>query len=66
MADDSRRGDDDERGPGAVYQMFMVMEDLLDKLKLLDYEEEVLSKHNMKALSRLVEPLHLCFVLWNK
>ncbi|XP_046883499.1 intraflagellar transport protein 57 homolog [Hypomesus transpacificus] len=52
MADDSRRGDDDERGPGAVYQMFMVMEDLLDKLKLLDYEEEVLSKHNMKALSR--------------
>uniref|UniRef100_A0A4W5NQS4 Intraflagellar transport protein 57 homolog n=1 Tax=Hucho hucho TaxID=62062 RepID=A0A4W5NQS4_9TELE len=28
------------------------MEDLLDKLKLLDYEEEVLAKHNMKALSR--------------
>lgn len=32
--------------------MFVVMEDLLDKLKLLDYEEEVLAKHNMKALSR--------------
>uniref|UniRef100_A0A8C7KZM3 Intraflagellar transport protein 57 homolog n=1 Tax=Oncorhynchus kisutch TaxID=8019 RepID=A0A8C7KZM3_ONCKI len=43
---------DDERGPGAAYQMFVVMEDLLDKLKLLDYEEEVLAKHNMKALSR--------------
>ncbi|KAK6310294.1 intraflagellar transport protein 57 homolog [Coregonus clupeaformis] len=51
MADDNRRGDD-ERGPGAAYQMFVVMEDLLDKLKLLDYEEEVLAKHNMKALSR--------------
>lgn len=32
--------------------MFVVMEDLLDKLKLLDYEEEVLAKHNMKPLSR--------------
>lgn len=52
MADDNRRGEDDERGPGAVYQMFVIMEDLLDKLKVLDYEEQVLSKHNMKALSR--------------
>lgn len=52
MVDDNRRGDD-ERGPGAAYQMFVVMEDLLDKLKLLDYEEEVLAKHNMKPLSRL-------------
>ncbi|XP_013994611.1 intraflagellar transport protein 57 homolog [Salmo salar] len=51
MVDDNRRGDD-ERGPGAAYQMFVVMEDLLDKLKLLDYEEEVLAKHNMKPLSR--------------
>lgn len=34
------------------YQMFVVMEDLLDKLKLLDYETEVLVKHNMKPLSR--------------
>ncbi|XP_071218723.1 intraflagellar transport protein 57 homolog isoform X2 [Salvelinus alpinus] len=51
MVDDNRRGDD-ERGPGEAYQMFVVMEDLLDKLKLLDYEEEVLAKHNMKALSR--------------
>ncbi|XP_030631631.1 intraflagellar transport protein 57 homolog [Chanos chanos] len=52
MAEDSRRGDEDERGPGAQYHMFVVMEDLLDKLKLLDYEEEILAKHNMKALSR--------------
>uniref|UniRef100_A0AAY4ALG8 Intraflagellar transport protein 57 homolog n=1 Tax=Denticeps clupeoides TaxID=299321 RepID=A0AAY4ALG8_9TELE len=40
------------RGPGAAYQMFVVMEDLLDKLKVLDYEQELLAKHNMKALSR--------------
>lgn len=32
--------------------MFTVMEDLLEKLKVLEYEEHVLSKHNMKALSR--------------
>uniref|UniRef100_A0AAY4AQR9 Intraflagellar transport protein 57 homolog n=1 Tax=Denticeps clupeoides TaxID=299321 RepID=A0AAY4AQR9_9TELE len=52
MAEDTRRGEDDERGPGAAYQMFVVMEDLLDKLKVLDYEQELLAKHNMKALSR--------------
>lgn len=52
MAEDNRRGDEDERGPGAVYQMFVVMEDLLDKLKLLNYEEEVLRENNMKTLSR--------------
>ncbi|KAM4604931.1 intraflagellar transport protein 57 homolog [Polymixia lowei] len=52
MAEDNRRGEEDERGPGGTHQMFMVMEDLLEKLKVLDYEEEVLVKHNMKALSR--------------
>ncbi|KPP60771.1 hypothetical protein Z043_121198 [Scleropages formosus] len=44
--------EEEERGPGALYHMFVLMEDLLDKLKLLDYESEVLEKHNMKALSR--------------
>lgn len=32
--------------------MFVVMECLLEKLKVLNYEEEVLAKHNMKHLSR--------------
>ena len=32
--------------------MFVVMEELLEKLKILDYEEEVLAAHNMKAMSR--------------
>ncbi|XP_041658397.1 intraflagellar transport protein 57 homolog [Cheilinus undulatus] len=52
MADDGRRGDEDDRGPGAVYQVFVKMESLLEKLKLLNYEDEVLHKHNMKNLSR--------------
>lgn len=52
MADDARRLEDDDRGPGAAQQVFVLMEGLLEKLKVLNYEEEVLSKHNMKSLSR--------------
>ncbi|XP_068424026.1 intraflagellar transport protein 57 homolog [Clinocottus analis] len=52
MADDGRRGDEDERGPGATHQVFVVMEVLLEKLKVLNYEEEVLTKHHMRSLSR--------------
>ncbi|XP_053529790.1 LOW QUALITY PROTEIN: uncharacterized protein LOC108280285 [Ictalurus punctatus] len=52
MAEDGRREHEDERSPALQHQMFVVMEDLLDKLKLLDYEEQVLEKHNMKPLSR--------------
>uniref|UniRef100_A0A8D3D7Q5 Intraflagellar transport protein 57 homolog n=1 Tax=Scophthalmus maximus TaxID=52904 RepID=A0A8D3D7Q5_SCOMX len=40
------------RGPGATYQVFVLMEVLLEKMKVLNYEEEVLDKHNMKNLSR--------------
>ncbi|KAM7400029.1 hypothetical protein PAMA_004629 [Pampus argenteus] len=52
MADDSRRGEEEDRGPGAAHQVFVVMECLLEKLKVLNYEEDVLAKHNMKNLSR--------------
>ncbi|KAM9718524.1 intraflagellar transport protein 57 homolog [Menidia menidia] len=52
MADDGRRGEEEERGPGAAHQVFVLMENLLEKLKVLNYEEEVLSRHNMKSLSR--------------
>ncbi|XP_008587018.1 PREDICTED: intraflagellar transport protein 57 homolog isoform X2 [Galeopterus variegatus] len=41
-----------ERGPGAAYHMFVVMEDLMEKLKLLRYEEELLRKNNLKPPSR--------------
>ncbi|XP_063313537.1 intraflagellar transport protein 57 homolog [Pelobates fuscus] len=52
MAEDSRRVDEDDHGPGAVFQTFVLMEDLFDKLKLLNYEEEVLMKLNIKPVSR--------------
>ncbi|CAH2223003.1 intraflagellar transport 57 homolog [Pelobates cultripes] len=52
MAEDSRRVEEDDIGPGAVFQTFVLMEDLFDKLKLLNYEEEVLMKHNIKPVSR--------------
>ncbi|XP_008980774.5 intraflagellar transport protein 57 homolog [Callithrix jacchus] len=42
-----------ERGPGAAYHVFEVMEDLMEKLKLLRFEEEFLRKSNLKAPSRL-------------
>uniref|UniRef100_A0A3Q1IM59 Intraflagellar transport protein 57 homolog n=1 Tax=Anabas testudineus TaxID=64144 RepID=A0A3Q1IM59_ANATE len=44
--------EENDRGPGAAHQVFVVMECLLEKLKVLNYEEEVLTKHNMKNLSR--------------
>ncbi|KAM3934549.1 intraflagellar transport protein 57 homolog [Leptodactylus fuscus] len=53
MTEDGRRMEEEERGPGAVFQVFILMEDLLEKLKLLDYEEDLLRKHNMRPISRL-------------
>ncbi|XP_019714101.1 intraflagellar transport protein 57 homolog [Hippocampus comes] len=47
-----RRGDEDDRGPGAAYQAFVAMERLLDKLHILNYQDEVLAKHNMRHLTR--------------
>ncbi|XP_054656684.1 intraflagellar transport protein 57 homolog [Dunckerocampus dactyliophorus] len=47
-----RRGDEGDRGPGVAYQPFVAMECLLEKLVILNYEEEVLAKHNMRNLSR--------------
>lgn len=51
MAEDGRRPEEDDRGPGALHQAFVVMENLLEKLKVLRYEE-LLARHNMKPLSR--------------
>ena len=57
-AESDRGGDPDEGnavidgGPGLVYMPFVVMEDLLDKLKLLNYEEEFVKDLRMRPLSR--------------
>ena len=37
-------------GPGLAYMPFVVMEDLLDKLKLLNYEEVSTDAHNEVCL----------------
>lgn len=39
-------------GPGLIFMPFVVMEDLLDKLKLLDYEEEFVKDLRMRPLNR--------------
>ena len=44
-------------GPGQAYTPFMTMEYLLDKLKLLNYETEIVVKMRMRPLNRCV-----CFI----
>ena len=54
-ADERKRGGDDGEeigGPGAAYQQFVIMEELLDKLKLLHYEETYCRQLGFKAFSR--------------
>ncbi|KAM9844947.1 intraflagellar transport protein 57 homolog isoform 2-T2 [Aulostomus maculatus] len=51
MVNDGRRGEEDDCGPGAAHQGFIIMEALLEKLRVLDYEE-VLAQHNAKYLTR--------------
>jgi hypothetical protein len=38
--------------PGATFQQFLVMEDLIDKMKLLKYDSEFVKEHKTKPLSR--------------
>ena len=55
MSEEKKRGEDvEDGGPGLVYMPFVIMEDLLDKLRLLDYEQEFCRERNMKPISRLV------------
>ena len=39
-------------GPGALFRPFVVMEDLLDKLKLLNYEREFAAEMRMRPINR--------------
>ena len=43
---------DDDQGPGALFKPFIIMEELLDKLKLLDYEREFTMEMRMRPLNR--------------
>ncbi|CAH1261420.1 IFT57 [Branchiostoma lanceolatum] len=54
MAEEGRRGAEEgsEKGPGQAYQVFVVMEDLVDKLKLLQYEDGFIKGWGFKPLPR--------------
>ena len=41
-----------QAGPGAAFQPFIVMDALLDKLKLLNYEADFTAQLRMKPLNR--------------
>ena len=51
---DKRRGEDavEDGGPGLVYMPFVVNEELVDKLRLLNYEVDFVKPLNMKHMSR--------------
>lgn len=58
----ARRGPEEEAeeldgGPGLAYMPFVVMDDLLDKLKLLNYDKEFLQEHRMKPVNRYASQL---------
>lgn len=55
MSEEKRRGGGDETvdgGPGLVYMPFVIMEELTDKLRLLEYDRNLLRKMNVKPISR--------------
>lgn len=48
------RGEVVDGGPGYAYMMFILMESLLDKLKLLNYDTEFTQELKMKYINRYV------------
>ena len=44
--------DDDASSPASSFSVFVIMEDLIDKLKLLDYESQFAREFNTKLLSK--------------
>ena len=60
-AGQARMGAGEEEGPGSLFMPFVVMEDLLDKLKLLNYEQEFVADLKMRPLNRYIDPSYLHF-----
>ena len=52
---------EEEGGPGNLFMPFVVMEDLLDKLKLLNYEQEFVADLKMRPLNRYIDQSYLHF-----
>ena len=55
------RAVEEEGGPGNLFMPFVVMEDLLDKLKLLNYEQEFVADLKMRPLNRYIDQNYLHF-----
>lgn len=51
-----------EQGPGAAYDVFAMSEDLVDQLKLLDYEKELVAKVDGFRIIPRWANLCVCFV----
>ena len=65
MSEDKKRGGGDEEGdggPGLVYMPFVIMEELLDKFRLLDYDKDFSRKMNLKPINRWDSAR---FVMWH-
>lgn len=53
-SNESETGNDSDSVPGAMFNIFLQMEDLLEKLKILNYDTTFLRKSNAyKPLTRL-------------
>lgn len=54
MAEDDKRREEgvEDGGPGMAYMSFSLMEDLLDKLKLINYDKEFVKDLRIKAVNR--------------
>jgi len=44
--------EDDASSPASAFSVFIMMEDLIDKLKLLGYESQFVKEFNTKLLSK--------------
>jgi len=51
---DSGAGGEANGGAGTAYRSFVIMEELLDKLKLLHYDDSFCRQLGLKPFSRLV------------
>ena len=48
----SRRGEGVVEVKGAAFLPYMIMEDIVEKLKLLNYEDEFVARHGQRPISR--------------
>ncbi len=63
MSEEKRRGEEEgEGGPGLAFKVFVDMEEFLDKLKLLHYEESFCKTLGFKPFSRYTRMFFILFL----